>query len=99
MAEMTPCPKNENHSSPRDCASCPRGCQSALAWRRVVYTPKYVLAVNSVAECTALRAARSVCVGTTGMGLAKPFIPDTRHLFVCSFLPSLLHSFMSSFIP
>lgn len=56
MAEMTPCPKNENHSSPQDCASCLRGCQWALARRRAVYTPSMCLQFISSAEGTGLRA-------------------------------------------
>lgn len=35
-------------------------------------------------------------MGTTGMGFARPFIPDTRHLFVRSFLHLSFHSFIHS---
>lgn len=43
------------------------------------------------AKSTALRTAGSIRVGTTGMGLMRTFISDTRHLLVRSFIHSFIH--------
>lgn len=90
MAEMTPCPKNENHSSPQDCASCPRGCQWALARRRAVYTLGMCLQFISAAGSTGLR--------TSG---AAVWAPQGRALYLRHQTPvsSLTHSFIHSCTP
>lgn len=85
-------PKNENHSSPQDCASCLRGCQWA-GWRRAVYT-QYVLAVHFIGRGHRSQGWRSSSVGPCRAG----FIPDMStvsslhiHSFICVYSPSLIH--------
>lgn len=48
MAEMTPCPKNETHSSPQDCASCLEAASQPWARGGLFTLPEGVLAVNSI---------------------------------------------------
>lgn len=96
MAEMTPCPKNENHSSPQDCASCREAASQPWPRGRLFTLPEGVLAVNSIGCVHSPRAARSICVGTRGRTSPDPSsqtpVTSFIHLFIHVLVYSLLHS-------
>lgn len=90
---MTPCPKNENHSSPQDCASCPQGCQSALAQEGCLHSSQLNPQLGWLG---AQPQAFQDSVWEQQGGASPGSLSQTPH--TCSVVPSFIHFFVPSFI-
>lgn len=93
---MTPCPKNENHSSPQDCASCPQGSQSACLEKGCSHSPRLGFQLTPLLPAQLSRLPGALCGDDR---TASPALYLTRQMPISSLIHSLTHSFMYLFSP